>query len=613
MSISEHPLHPVEWLGFILIAFILMPFFNTAMAVPPEQANQPPLYVVVFKDTPGARYQDQELAQSHGAVHLYRSVFRGFAAPLSEGARQALLKNPNVELIEPEFEVFAVEGELPTGVDRIDAEIAHQVGAVGIGARIAVVDTGIQSDHPDLFGQVDTNLSRTFVSRGKTTVDGYDDHGHGTHVAGTISAIANGIGVIGVAPQASLVALKVLNKRGSGSSVDIIAALDFITAHNQAAGSYAEMIHVANFSLGGNGSDSDSAYRRAFDAAVDSGCFIAVAAGNESDDAANYVPAAYDSVFTVSAMDPLTNSFASFSNYGMDVDMAAPGVNIYSTYLGSTYRSASGTSMATPHVAGSAALYVGEHLSGLAKASAVEDIRFALIASAEVIALPGDPDGIQEPLVDAEAIIGSIGDPDPALTLSLASDQGSYTGNDSQAVLTVMPRDELGDAVMGLGDAAFDVTGAVKLNPVLESIPGNYQFAIDISGFTLDTDYPVTVEVTDSRGLVASALIVITRVSAKTIYVTDIRYKANKRNLQIPITVSDTGDNPIEGAVVSITLNLNDSPYASGSAITGSDGVVTFQLRNAPNGHYSTTINDVSKDGTLYESSLNTPDPGFDK
>ena len=465
-----------------------------------------------------------------------------------------------------------------------------------------------------VIAKLSTIPSLSFVSRGKTTDGGRDDHGHGTHVAGIVAAVSDGVGVVGVSPGAKLVSLKVLNKRGSGSSADIIAALDYITAVNQAASSYAEMIHVANGSFGGSGSDRDSSYRRAFDATVASGSLVVVAAGNESDDAANHVPAAYDSVFTVSAMNPADDRFASFSNYGGDVDMSAPGVAINSTVLGGGYASWNGTSMAAPHVAGSAALYVGSAIDSLTPSTAVNQIRIALLGSGESIQLVGDPDTIDESLADAEAVVGPIQPPADAIVALLNADKTVYAEADTTATLAVQVRDELGDPVLNLPPTAFMVDGAPVLASASESGGGDYAIVIDISAFILDTDYAVTVTVTD--GLLSSiAGTVIRKASVQplTIHVSAIEYSSSKRNLSVSLTVSDTSSVAVEGALISIALHHDSGASWSGSALTGSDGSVSFTLRSAPSGHYNTSVNEVSKEGASYDATSNIDDPGFDK
>ncbi len=242
-----------------------------------------------------------------------------------------------------------------------------------------------------------------------------DGNGHGTHVAGTIGALDNSIGVVGVAPGARLWAVRVLNNQGSGFLSDVIAGIDWVTQN-------AATIEVANMSLGWTGGDTDpndpahDAIRRS----VAKGVVYAVAAGNSAKDAAGFAPASYDEVITTSAIadsdglggafGPATSygsddSFATFSNFGADVDLAAPGVDILSTLPGGKYGKLSGTSMASPHAAGAAALYTvlyGKPFDSLG----VEAVRTGLIQfgipqhSAE--GFTGDPDLFPEPLTNAQ-------------------------------------------------------------------------------------------------------------------------------------------------------------------------------------------------------------------
>jgi len=289
---------------------------------------------------------------------------------------------------------------IPTGVDRIDADLNTVAKIDGTDERvdvdIAIIDTGIDLKHPDL-----NVVGGKNCSSGKSYDDG---NGHGTHVAGIAAALDNSIGVVGVAPGARLWAVRVLNNAGSGTISSVICGVDWVTAN-------AAIIEVANMSLGGSGSDTDSALRRAINNSVAAGVTYVVAAGNSSADAANYVPAAYDAVITVSALadsdgksgglGPATSygaddTFATFSNYGADVDIAAPGVSIYSTYKGGSYATMSGTSMASPHVAGAAALY-----KAINPAASPADVRSYLISTWEPGPIPGDPDPYKEGVVNA--------------------------------------------------------------------------------------------------------------------------------------------------------------------------------------------------------------------
>src|SRR5438874_3457700 len=254
-------------------------------------------YIVVL--IPSAR--GEEVAQEHGvaARHHYKHALNGFAGHIPEGRLNALRKDPRVEFIEQDIAVQAFGQIVPTGVRRIGADVSPAAKIDGIDERvnadIAIIDTGIDLTHPDL--NVYRNV--TFVS-GTTT--GNDDHGHGTHVAGTAAALDNGIGVVGVAPGARLWAVKVLDSTGSGTMSMIIQGVDYVTAH-------ASEIEVANMSLGGYGI-ADS-LRIAIQNSVAKGVVYVVAAGNERSElfGEDYVlggydcfPAAYPEVMTVSAL-----------------------------------------------------------------------------------------------------------------------------------------------------------------------------------------------------------------------------------------------------------------------------------------------------------------------
>jgi len=206
-----------------------------------------------------------------------------------------------------------------------------------------VIDSGIDLDHPDL--NVDAGRSVSYVGGGPD-----DKNGHGSHVSGTIAAKANGIGVVGVSPGTTLVAVRVLGPSGSGSTSGVIKGVDYVGANGRAG-------DVANMSLGGGVSDAlDNAV---IAAAAKNGVQFTLAAGNESSDANGHSPAraggrsTSDTVYTVSAFGQTNDQFASFSNYGNPpIEWAEPGVSIYSTYKNGGYATLSGTSMAAPHLAG---------------------------------------------------------------------------------------------------------------------------------------------------------------------------------------------------------------------------------------------------------------------
>ncbi|MBU8598380.1 peptidase S8 [Shouchella clausii] len=247
----------------------------------------------------------------------------------------ALELDPAISYIEEDAEVTTMAQSVPWGISRVQAPAAHNRGLTGSGVKVAVLDTGI-STHPDL----NIRGGASFVPGEPSTQDG---NGHGTHVAGTIAALNNSIGVLGVAPNAELYAVKVLGASGSGSVSSIAQGLEW--AGNNG-------MHVANLSLG---SPSPSAtLEQAVNSATSRGVLVVAASGNSGAGSISY-PARYANAMAVGATDQ-NNNRASFSQYGAGLDIVAPGVNVQSTYPGSTYASLNGTSMATPHVAGAAAL-----------------------------------------------------------------------------------------------------------------------------------------------------------------------------------------------------------------------------------------------------------------
>ena len=280
----------------------------------------------------------------------------GFIAKLSKDEVVKLKNDAAIEAIEPD-RVVTLSTCFTVAEPRLVTWNVNRIGyGNGIGKTAWIIDTGIEFDHPDL--TVDQARSKSFVA-GVTSPD--DDNGHGTHVAGVIGARNNTIGVLGVASGATLVSLKVLDKEGNGVLSAIIQALGYINGNAHAG-------DVVNMSLG------EDSVSNILDQQVQNtaskGIYFAIAAGNDKEPARNYSPGRVNgaNIFTVSAIDSLDN-FANFSNYGNDVvDYAVPGVRILSTYIGGRYAYMSGTSMATPHMAG-LLLLKGRNInaSGIAK------------------------------------------------------------------------------------------------------------------------------------------------------------------------------------------------------------------------------------------------------
>lgn len=292
-----------------------------------------------------------EVAEEAGVkvTHKYGRVLPGFSAKLTPEQLETIRENEHVTEVVQNYRVqvpdikkskkakaAAVES---WGLDRIDQQQlplddSYTTTATGEGVTAYIIDTGIQADHPD------------FEDRGTAAFDavggdGSDCHGHGTHVAGTV-----GGATYGVAKKVNLAGVRVLDCNGSGTLEDVIEGMDWV-AQNAAKPA------VANMSLGGG---ADQTLNEAATRLAESGVFLAVAAGNESSDACNRSPAGADGVLTVAASDDADNQ-AFFSNFGECVEVYAPGVDITSAWIGSGTNTISGTSMATPHVAGVGALY----------------------------------------------------------------------------------------------------------------------------------------------------------------------------------------------------------------------------------------------------------------
>ena len=282
-------------------------------------------------------------AQGGQVKHVYDATIRGFAVTISAQGAARLQALGKIERCEQDQVVKIVKGKPGGGGGTSPAQqtpwgITRVGGPGGTSSATAwIIDSGIDLDHPDL--NVDT--SRSFFAVGR---DADDQNGHGTHVAGTIAALDNDIGVVGVAPGTKVVAVRVLDRRGSGSTSGVIAGIEYVAA-NGAPGD------VANMSLGGGYSQ---ALNDAVIAAAQTGVRFTLAAGNESTDAATTSPASANgpNIYTISSMTS-SDTLSSFSNYGNPpVDFAEPGSSILSTYKDGGYATLSGTSMASPHAAG---------------------------------------------------------------------------------------------------------------------------------------------------------------------------------------------------------------------------------------------------------------------
>lgn len=394
----------VTWLSrIILSALFAVLIAAPAMAQAPERVR----VFIGFDRNPGAAEEAIVRAQG-GAIRYTYNIVPAIAASVPENSIAALLANPRVTRIEPVRRIQAVghttentgiaELEAVWGVEHIGSGVAHGTSTGGSPidrVLVAVIDSGIDDSHWDLASNYIGGYD--FVNDDN---DPYDDNSHGTHVAGTIAASYNSKGIVGVGPDAGLIALKVLDAGGSGSFDDVVRALQWIVEYNE---SNDPDIRVTNNSYGA-GVDPGQTVEDAFDAALDAGILHIAAAGNSGKRGpfnTMIYPARFSSVVAVAATDE-ADQRASFSSVGDEMELSAPGVSINSTLPGGGYGLKSGTSMASPHVAGVAALVFWLDTNQTPQA-----VRTILRDSADDIGASGWDRETGYGLVDADGAIGA--------------------------------------------------------------------------------------------------------------------------------------------------------------------------------------------------------------
>ena len=564
----------------------------------PEKAGPPDGLVKVligFKEKPGAA--EQALVKGVGGKIKYTyNLIPAIAASVPEVAIEALKKNPNISNVELDSMVYALDAELDDswGVKRIGAGLVHNSGNNGEGIKIAIIDTGIDRDHPDLDDNIMGGVNFVSIPSWKTPDPNKwdDDNGHGTHVAGIIAAEDNNTGVVGVAPGAALYALKVLDRTGSGYVSDVVAAIQWATEND---------IQVINMSLGG-----------AYDIWLDAACLLAyyydglilvAAAGNGG---SVIYPAAYDSVIAVSATDSDDN-LASFSSTGNEVELAAPGVYIYSTYKGGGYATISGTSMASPHVAGTAALVWAANSGWLN-----DDVRYQLQITADDLGATGWDSQFGYGLVDAdEAALESVDMHDVAVTAISAPSwvlRGDMVNVDVD-VANEGTFEEAFNVVLTESPDGFTDTKTITLvagasTTISFSWQTSTSTTLDNHALTA-TAGPVTDE-TDIDDNSKNTTVLVKEAVANTMYVESIDFDSKvagpNKFLYTTVKVVDGSDQPLGGVRVEMNLyhqELDDTWYFAGD--TGADGTVKFTLKKAPSGSYTATVTSLTLTGYTWD------------
>jgi subtilisin family serine protease len=433
----------------LLAAFLAAACQDTPSAPEPPASSEASArlegdYIVVFHD--GVRNPDQvtdQLLEAFGGVvrFRYRSALKGFAATLPDAALGGISRNPNVSFIEPDGVVTAsvvTQTNATWGLDRIDQRMlplssTYQYDADGTGVRAYIIDTGIRATHLELSGRVLAGF--TAISDGRGTED---CNGHGTHVAGTVGGTT-----YGVAKSVTFVPVRVLGCQGSGATSGVIAGVDWVTAN-------AVKPAVANMSLGGGASSSlDNAVTNS----INSGVTYAVSAGNSAVDACGQSPARAAAAITVGATTS-TDSRASYSNFGTCLDIFAPGSSITSAWSTSNtaINTISGTSMASPHVAGVAALV----LQGSPSASGTM-VRDAIVTASTTGVVGNAGSGSPNRLLFSLGGAGGGGDPPPpsdpvTIFVQDITSSASRTGGSGRwkAQVTVLVHNDSGSPVSGV-------------------------------------------------------------------------------------------------------------------------------------------------------------------
>ncbi|MFW6447919.1 MAG: S8 family serine peptidase [Halobacteriota archaeon] len=455
---------------------------GTASASKPERYN-------VGIESPAA-----EAATRSAAASIHREFDWGggkktISGSFPEAALEGLRHRPGIRYVEVDGEMHALAQTMPWGIDRVDADVAHANDETGGGADIAIIDTGIDDDHPDLQENIGEGVAFVSCRGGGCNEDWSDDNDHGTHCAGIAAAVDNDEGVVGVAPEATLHAVKVLDKRGSGSFSDVAAGIEWTADQGY---------DVASLSLGA--SSGSQTVEDACEYAYGEGVLLVAAAGNDGacTDCVGY-PAAYPEVIAVSSTDE-DDSLSSFSSTGPEVELAAPGGSIYSTVVGG-YDTFSGTSMACPHVSGAGGQVMANGASN-------EEARQQLADTAEDLGLGDNEQG--NGLLDVAAALGieddggddgGGGDENTAPSCSIANPNDGDTVSDDVTIQVDASDEEDDDTSLDVEVAIDDGTWNTA---EYDSDSGSYEYGWDTTAED-DGDHTIDARATDSDGATTDA------------------------------------------------------------------------------------------------------------
>jgi subtilisin len=424
LGLAASPLAPVQPVA----ATVVPPLPADAGAVEPAAKADPTnRWIVVYNDDTVLREANAR-ARGRGIAmdRKYSKALKGYAAKLSARQLAQVKADPDVAFVARDGVIRAQEQTIPRGVRRVDTTRSTTAGINGgderVNADVAIFDTGIDKAHPDL------NVVGGYNCSSSTRSAWGDGNGHGTHVAGTVGALDNGSGVVGVAPGVRLWAVRILGSDGAGLVSWYVCGMDWIAGQRDPFDPSRPLIEAVNMSVAKSGSDdrncgytNKDAIHKAICRLVGAGVTVIAAAGNNSFSASRLIPASYNEVITVSALadtDGLAggtggdscyswgsydtdDTYANFSNYGADVDLIAPGKCIWSTLPGGRYGYSSGTSMAAPHAAGAAALWLSTRSS-----RTPAQVKAALQAAATLDwRTSTDPDGTPDRLLNVAHLV----------------------------------------------------------------------------------------------------------------------------------------------------------------------------------------------------------------
>ena len=476
-------------IGIIMVLLMLMSVTGAwaGNAKDTQTGSEKVKVIIGFVDTPDKG--DENMIRGHGGKTKYTyHIINAKAVEISEQSIAHIKNNPRVAYVEEDAKVYALDAELDNswGVKHIGAGVVHEYNK-GAGVNVSIIDTGIDTTHPDLYANYKGGYD--YVNN---DADPKDDNGHGTHCAGIVAAEDNGIGVVGVAPGANLYAVKVLNRVGSGYISDVIAGIDWSVNND---------MDVVSMSLGS--STSSTSLKTACDDAYEAGLVIVAAAGNSGDGNSDTTelsyPAAYDSVIAVGTTGRYDTA-PSWSNSGPYLELAAPGVGIYSTLptyrvtltrtYGYNYGTLSGTSMACPHVAGTVALVLFSDPT-----LTNEDVRLRLNTTADNLGPEGWDSVYGNGLVDADEAAPGVDTTPPTIS--------DLTPADEALVNTQIPT---------ISATVTDVSGINETSIVLkvdEAVVHTYNSKTGLVSYTPYTDlaegvHTVTLNVSDTVGNLAT-------------------------------------------------------------------------------------------------------------